>query len=109
MLLSALAVCFYKAQMEVLVFSSSCPSTDGGNGEQQDDSCFVGQRSGRVMRPLGSGEKKNVLSGLTTCGNLIATANSCQNNSVEGCYGLNIQFSCSSPQQMVNYTYRPSS
>ncbi|XP_068995752.1 peroxisomal biogenesis factor 16 isoform X2 [Embiotoca jacksoni] len=27
---------------------------DDDNGEQQDDSCFVGQRSGRVMRPLGS-------------------------------------------------------
>ncbi|XP_078111614.1 peroxisomal biogenesis factor 16 isoform X2 [Sander vitreus] len=24
------------------------------NGEQQDDACFVGQRSGRVIRPLGS-------------------------------------------------------
>ncbi|XP_032366618.1 peroxisomal membrane protein PEX16 [Etheostoma spectabile] len=27
---------------------------DGVNGEQQDDACFVGQRSGRVIRPLGS-------------------------------------------------------
>lgn len=29
-------------------------SEDGANSEQQEDSCFVGQRSGRVMRPLGS-------------------------------------------------------
>lgn len=28
---------------------------DGANGEQQEDSCFVGQRSGRVIRPMGSG------------------------------------------------------
>ncbi|XP_022603077.1 peroxisomal biogenesis factor 16 [Seriola dumerili] len=28
---------------------------DDGNGEEQDDTCFVGQRSGRVIRPLGSG------------------------------------------------------
>eukprot|EP00064_Thunnus_orientalis_P014957 superscaffoldBa00002690_g15005 len=27
---------------------------DEGNEEQQDDTCFVGQRSGRVVRPLGS-------------------------------------------------------
>ncbi|XP_073321028.1 peroxisomal biogenesis factor 16 [Pagrus major] len=27
---------------------------DDGNGEQQDDPCFVGQRSGRVIRPMGS-------------------------------------------------------
>lgn len=27
---------------------------DGGDGEQKDDTCFVGQRSGRVIRPLGS-------------------------------------------------------
>jgi len=27
---------------------------DDGNEEQQDDTCFVGQRSGRVIRPLGS-------------------------------------------------------
>lgn len=27
---------------------------DDGNVEQQDDTCFVGQRSGRVVRPLGS-------------------------------------------------------
>ncbi|KAM7405644.1 hypothetical protein PAMP_000078 [Pampus punctatissimus] len=27
---------------------------DNGNVEQQDDACFVGQRSGRVIRPLGS-------------------------------------------------------
>ncbi|XP_070685253.1 peroxisomal biogenesis factor 16 [Pempheris klunzingeri] len=30
------------------------PDEDDGGCEQQDDSCFVGQRSGRVMRPLGS-------------------------------------------------------
>ncbi|XP_054463760.1 LOW QUALITY PROTEIN: peroxisomal biogenesis factor 16 [Anoplopoma fimbria] len=29
-------------------------SEDDGNGEQQDDTCFVGQRSGRVIRPMGS-------------------------------------------------------
>ncbi|XP_037652558.1 peroxisomal biogenesis factor 16 [Sebastes umbrosus] len=29
-------------------------SEDDGNLEQQDDTCFVGQRSGRVIRPLGS-------------------------------------------------------
>lgn len=29
-------------------------STDDGTGEQQDDSCFVGQRSGRVIRPMGT-------------------------------------------------------
>nr|XP_040056420.1 peroxisomal biogenesis factor 16 isoform X1 [Gasterosteus aculeatus aculeatus] len=28
---------------------------DDGNREQQADTCFVGQRSGRVIRPLGSG------------------------------------------------------
>lgn len=28
---------------------------DGADGEQQDDGCFVGQRSGRVIRPMGSG------------------------------------------------------
>lgn len=28
---------------------------DGANAEQQEDSCFVGQRSGRVIRPMGSG------------------------------------------------------
>lgn len=27
----------------------------GANGEQQEDGCFVGQRSGRVIRPMGSG------------------------------------------------------
>ncbi|KAM6943305.1 peroxisomal biogenesis factor 16 [Xenentodon cancila] len=27
---------------------------DGDNGEQQDDACYVGQRSGRAIRPLGS-------------------------------------------------------
>lgn len=27
--------------------------TDDGSGEREGDSCFVGQRSGRVMRPLG--------------------------------------------------------
>ncbi|KAL6113667.1 pex16 [Pungitius sinensis] len=27
---------------------------DDGNREQQEDTCFVGQRSGRVIRPLGS-------------------------------------------------------
>ncbi|KAM9366793.1 peroxisomal biogenesis factor 16 [Symphorus nematophorus] len=27
---------------------------DDANGEQREDSCFVGQRSGRVIRPLGS-------------------------------------------------------
>ncbi|KAK9542193.1 hypothetical protein VZT92_000076 [Zoarces viviparus] len=27
---------------------------DDGNPEQQEDTCFVGQRSGRVIRPLGS-------------------------------------------------------
>uniref|UniRef100_A0A3Q3IMK3 Peroxisomal membrane protein PEX16 n=1 Tax=Monopterus albus TaxID=43700 RepID=A0A3Q3IMK3_MONAL len=29
-------------------------SEDDYNGEQQDETCFVGQRSGRVVRPLGS-------------------------------------------------------
>ncbi|KAK7912651.1 hypothetical protein WMY93_012862 [Mugilogobius chulae] len=28
---------------------------DGASAEQQEDSCFVGQRSGRVIRPMGSG------------------------------------------------------
>ncbi|XP_029354111.1 peroxisomal biogenesis factor 16 isoform X2 [Echeneis naucrates] len=28
---------------------------EDGNGEQHDERCFVGQRSGRVIRPLGSG------------------------------------------------------
>ncbi|XP_039992314.1 peroxisomal biogenesis factor 16 isoform X1 [Xiphias gladius] len=28
---------------------------DVGNGQQQDDACFVGQRSGRVIRPMGGG------------------------------------------------------
>ncbi|KAG7482235.1 hypothetical protein JOB18_027817 [Solea senegalensis] len=30
-------------------------SEDEGDGEQEDDTCFVGQRSGRVIRPLGNG------------------------------------------------------
>lgn len=29
---------------------------DDVNGEQQDETFFVGQRSGRVIRPLSSGE-----------------------------------------------------
>ncbi|XP_012737586.2 peroxisomal biogenesis factor 16 [Fundulus heteroclitus] len=33
---------------------SECVSEDDASDEQQDDSCFVGQRSGRVIRPLGS-------------------------------------------------------
>lgn len=28
---------------------------EGASGEQQEDGCFVGQRSGRVIRPMGSG------------------------------------------------------
>lgn len=31
-------------------------SIDESNTEQQEDTCFVGQRSGRVIRPLGSGK-----------------------------------------------------
>ncbi|KAM9860759.1 peroxisomal biogenesis factor 16 [Aulostomus maculatus] len=30
------------------------PGEDNSSAEQQDDACFVGQRSGRVIRPLGS-------------------------------------------------------
>lgn len=30
--------------------------TDDSNGEQQDETFFVGQRSGRVVRPLGTGK-----------------------------------------------------
>lgn len=33
---------------------AECVGEDEANREQQDDSCFVGQRSGRVIRPLGS-------------------------------------------------------
>uniref|UniRef100_A0A1A7XNQ5 Peroxisomal membrane protein PEX16 n=1 Tax=Iconisemion striatum TaxID=60296 RepID=A0A1A7XNQ5_9TELE len=33
--------------------SAECGEAEG-NGEQQEDSCFVGQRSGRVIRPLSS-------------------------------------------------------
>lgn len=33
---------------------AECVGEDEANGEQQEDSCFVGQRSGRVIRPLGS-------------------------------------------------------
>ncbi|KAM4596414.1 peroxisomal biogenesis factor 16 [Fundulus diaphanus] len=33
---------------------SECVSEDDALDEQQDDTCFVGQRSGRVIRPLGS-------------------------------------------------------
>ncbi|XP_018548235.1 peroxisomal biogenesis factor 16 [Lates calcarifer] len=35
--------------------SAELGGEDDGDGEQQDDTCFVGQRSGRVIRPLGSG------------------------------------------------------
>ncbi|XP_029311505.1 peroxisomal biogenesis factor 16 [Cottoperca gobio] len=31
-----------------------CVGEDDGNREQQEDTCFVGHRSGRVIRPLGS-------------------------------------------------------
>ncbi|XP_034745366.1 peroxisomal biogenesis factor 16 [Etheostoma cragini] len=34
--------------------SAEVVGEDGVDGEQQDDACFVGQRSGRVIRPLGS-------------------------------------------------------
>ncbi|KAI3377799.1 hypothetical protein L3Q82_008458 [Scortum barcoo] len=34
--------------------SADFGAEDDVNGEQQDESCFVGQRSGRVIRPLGS-------------------------------------------------------
>ncbi|MED6239301.1 peroxisomal biogenesis factor 16 [Girardinichthys multiradiatus] len=33
---------------------SECVSEDDPNAEQQEDTCFVGPRSGRVIRPLGS-------------------------------------------------------
>ncbi|XP_038162792.1 peroxisomal biogenesis factor 16 [Cyprinodon tularosa] len=33
---------------------SECVSEDDSTGEQQEDACFVGQRSGRAIRPLGS-------------------------------------------------------
>ncbi|MED6291190.1 hypothetical protein CHARACLAT_020897, partial [Characodon lateralis] len=33
---------------------SECVNEDDPNAEQQEDTCFVGPRSGRVIRPLGS-------------------------------------------------------
>lgn len=45
----------FKSYLKIVLISS-----DGGHGEQEDGACFVGQRSGRVIRPLNRCEQTQI-------------------------------------------------